>query len=179
MIINGGISRFDFKNLIYRAFIVLLVMVFCSFWMVCDIFARYVSASQNSDTSRIASFKVQAYSNDENANIALNNSLETRNYSIIVENQAEVDVKYKVVLLFDKELPNGVTIKVDEALPTSASTDRKEFDFEDVGVLNIGESKECILTFEINRDEFTKNESGIELLKEIDFHINVHFEQVN
>lgn len=177
--LNGGISRFSYKNFIYRTSIILLVMVICSFWMVCDIFARFTSSGRAFDESRVASFNVQAYTDDEDAVIKVTDEEVTENYTFVVNNRSEVIVKYKVVIDLEESLPEGIEIKINGKSHSLISSDRKEIVYENLGNLYMGEVKNCVLDIIVNRDDITENETGLNFEKNIKFLINVHFEQID
>lgn len=172
-------TQFNISQFMFRTMSVLLVLVLCSFWMICDIFARYASNDAASDFSKVASFNVTAVADETETNLTLDDAIVAKEYNIYLKNNSEVDATFKVTLVFEESLPNGINIKIDGRDYSLVSGDNKVFVYDNMGELAGMQDRTLIMLLSIDRDVFTEEYNDVEIEEILRFTTKVYFEQVD
>ena len=123
---------------------ILFCLALISVNLTSNLYAKYSTSAAGSDGARVAKFDVRATVDDSQpATIALTagDSAPTGTYTFTITNNSEVVIKNRVIV---KNVPNQVKVVFNSAEQTSTGSGELSFD---AGVLNIGASVNCTLTF--------------------------------
>lgn len=165
---------------------VLLCLVLASFWLMCNIYARYTSEASGSDQARVA-----LWGSSQSVTLAEGNKLPKRpgdscEYTLVVSNHnqtgknSEVAQKYYIEVVTAGNLPlTYVIFKDNQEIETfRETTQNKIWNIEnDSMVFKNNQSDEHIYTLKVT---WPNNQSNAELAGIPDFiQINIHAEQVD
>lgn len=159
---------------------ILLFLAGVSTSLVSGLYARYTSTGTGNDAARVASFEVNAVTDNEDTEYDMGREAIAR-YKIALKNNSEVAVSYNITLTFENELPNGVK-PVIAGNDGSVSADQKIFIYENIGEIPIGSEAEKVLEFVPDGSSILDNysrEEDQEWAVENAFHVNVEFVQVD
>lgn len=161
--------RIPLGTLLIRTAAVLFCLVMVTTYLTAGLYARYTAQSQSGDSARVAKFDVKALgeilsptlTGEEEPLEWIVDSTGNGEYQITVTNASEVAVRYDVTVVLEEELPNYLSLKLDDGNLTKV--DERNHKKEAAGTLAPGgASEEHTLTFEMNWKEFTKDAAQTE-----------------
>lgn len=123
---------------------VLFCLTLISFNLTSNLYAKYSTSATGSDSARVAKFDVSTNAGSNNqAEIALaaGDNASTGTYTFAIENHSEVVVKNTIIV---ENVPKNVKVTFNDE--TSKTSDGADLAFY-VGTLNIGDVRNCELTF--------------------------------
>ena len=154
---SGGIATM-------RAAFVLLCLVILSVYMMGGLLAKYSTTGKGSDEARVAKFdfNVQGTPNTDKI-VCTAVSGDNGTYTVTVQNQSEVAVRYDLALNFTSGDPSGISYGFSPATRDLA----------------VGQSGSSTLTFTVNWDVFTENKTGEDASETLDFSVTVNVTQID
>lgn len=164
-----------------RLVAVLICILLVSFHLMTGLYAKYSSTATGSDSARVAKFQVVVTGDAANISVACTQMPGNEAaYEITVENASEVAVKYDVIVTLSAAVP-GVTLTLDGIPGAQIDSDPKRLKFENLGQFTPNDStvKEHTLTFQVNWNLFTAEQTGSTAEENFTFSITVHAEQVD
>lgn len=122
---------------------ILFCLTLISISLTSNLIAKYSTTASGSDSARVAKFDVGTTTNSQSDKIELvpGDSDSSGTYKFTIKNNSEVVVKNSVIV---ENVPENVQVKFNNSDPVSSSGTDIAFD---VGVLDIGASVDCSLTF--------------------------------
>lgn len=163
-------SKLVKSNIMIKLAAILLCLVLFTMHLMSGLYAKYSSRSASNGFARVANWDVSVLGGKPALTIDCSSSDLDDEYKITVTNRSEVSVKYDVIVVFEKALESGITLKLDGA-KSPVTVDRKEFVFTDAGQMADGDvSVEHVLLF-------TANTASIEEDSSHTFYVKVDFEQ--
>lgn len=171
-------------NIPMCAAFILFVLTLISMHMTSGLFARYTVTSTGSDSARVAKFEVLAAGgNDVTMDCTMGK--EPGEYTITVENNSEVAVKYSATVVFDQDIP-GTALSVTMDGKYGTSVNNKSLKFSDMGSLGPNsEPKTHTLRFVVDNWSHVTSDAivgveGKETAKwDLSFTVTVHAEQID
>lgn len=184
-------------SLMIRIAAVLLCLVMISFHLMGSMFARYTTSGNGSDDARVAKFDVEI-TGTATENVKITYAVtEGGVYTIEVENQSEVAVKYDIIVKIDTPWPHitpalgQVVDGVTNPLVSASTSGDGTFTFSNVGTLPVYTGAANVNTYNlgicVDWDKWTTDnwvtftQSASENLAEavVNFTVTIHVEQVD
>jgi hypothetical protein len=164
---------------------VLLCLTLISMHLTGGLFARYVSTAESSDSARVAKFSILG-EKSEDITIECGNA-DNGEYTVTVKNQSEVAVTYGIAIRFDEELNDkklSITLKEGETEKAGQlSDDSKTVEYGTLGSLAPGGEQAYTLMFTVDDWSYvTEEATGLATQvysKELNFHVDIHAEQID
>lgn len=123
---------------------ILFCLTLISISLTSNLIAKYSTTASGSDSARVAKFDVIATKDKsqlDKIELVPGDSDSSGTYKFTISNNSEVVVKNSVIV---ENVPENVQVKFNNSDPVSSSGTDIAFD---VGVLDIGASVDCSLTF--------------------------------
>ncbi len=111
------------QQTVLKLLIVLMTMTIVSFWMLGNLYAKYVTQGSGADSARVAVFQISD-SDDLNASYEINPSLtgeKQQKIEIKVTNSSEVALRYSFSFDMDGNLP----VEIEGAAPDGITMTKK------------------------------------------------------
>ena len=166
-------------NIPMCAALVLLLLTMISIHMTSGLYARYTANSTATDSARVAKFDVEGTVTETATN---------GEYKLTVNNKSEVAVKYKVIVTFNKALPetDTLTLSLSGAKTTTLDDTKKAYTFTNVDNWKLAPNAtpvEHTLTIGINGvdgwQDYTKDVTGSTVNVPLEFSVDVFAEQID
>ncbi|MDO4331672.1 MAG: hypothetical protein Q4C58_03180 [Eubacteriales bacterium] len=114
---SGAKKQNRIRNYALRLAALLILLVGGSFWTLTGLLARYTGGAAGSDAAGVASFRVSAKGDRELLSVDCSDADPEAAYTIFLRNDSGVAVSYDVILLFEKPLPDSVSVTLNGETP--------------------------------------------------------------
>ena len=162
MAYNGKYTKPSAGARLMRVAFVLLCLVILTVYLMGSLLARYHATGSGDDEARVAKFEVILTGSPKNVECKpVDNGDGT--YTITVENKSEVAVHYDLTAKITSGNAAGVSYNFDQAK----------------GNLAPGATGTSLLTFTVDWDEFTKNQSGPKATVTLNFTVTADVTQID
>lgn len=104
-------KRETHENRLLQIVLILLALTLISFWLLSNMYARYVTQSEGSDSARVAQFQIENKNNLKETyvlNPMMSGSADQK-ITVGITNDSEVAVKYTFTFKTDGNLPLTIT----------------------------------------------------------------------
>lgn len=171
MAYQGKYTKPSSGNPVMRIAFLLLCLLIVSMYMTGGLLAKYHATGSGKDSARVANFDIKVTGTNEDMNVVCGETPETGSYTVTVENDSEVAVRYTIT----------VEIVPDDGAFSAGAISYTVTDGE-TGELPVGpdETKTHTLTFEVaDWAEVTKNMTGKEGELSFSFTVTVDVAQID
>jgi len=171
MAYQGKYTKPSSGNPVMRIAFLLLCLLIASMYMTGGLLAKYHATGSGKDSARVAKFDVKVTGTNEDMNVVCGETPETGSYTVTVENDSEVAVRYTISVdiqpKYDMFPADAISYTVTDG---------------ETGELPVGpdETKTHTLTFEVvDWAEVTKNMTGKEGELSFSFTVTVDVAQID
>ncbi len=166
--------------------LLIAVMLACgillSMYFTSGVLARYTSEGSSTNAARVAVFNTSLERKAEESGadlsyiypVALSSGDDANSYTLVVQNNSEVAVRYTVELRFTDSVPEYITVN---GVAGDGSSSVIALDGGDLDP-NSGEV-EYPIEIEVDLEKFTENADGLSASAELDFDAFVKFVQID
>ena len=163
------------ENRLLQIVLILLALTLISFWLLSNMYARYVTQSEGSDSARVAQFQI-GNENHLNETYVLNPMMsggEDQKVTVRITNDSEVAVRYTFTFKTDGNLPLAITGS------GPSGTTLQKTDGKNVWTIDKAPATKCdeVYTFNLsleNNDESYQYAGGVEKIQ-----LTVQAEQID
>ncbi len=143
------------------------------------ILAKYTSGGNGNKSAKIAGFSVSASGSPNNNVVEIDDEHSSAKYDLVLTNESETAVRYDIVLKFDVDVNNKITVKYDDIEYSTVTDDNKTIKITNAGTLdaNLTGSKTVNFDLIVDLDGFSaQSENGEDF---VNFDTIVCFTQID